>query len=151
MDDEYSCKILEFKLTWYKNNFRNTKIELRGSKAIQFNNRYKFKSSIFTSMYDTNDRIIGTQFLKDKESFKMTNFKKDEFQFKTNIALTGYKIYHKEEEVEAILVESRINPALLNRKVDLSKQQVLKVLSNQLRTALNSHLFNFERYIIHGR
>ena len=71
-------------------------------------------SNRFYPLFD-DEEIIGTQFLPEKtnsaESFgiKLPNFGANDFQFKTDLTLSGYKQYIDEEEI-AVLFEVRLKP-----------------------------------------
>ena len=57
---------------------------------------YSFKTienSSFYSLINKDDQIIGTQFLlEEQKSIQLRNFDVDDYQFKTEIADSGYQI-----------------------------------------------------------
>ena len=50
---------------------------------------------MFYSLYDPQDRIIGTQILTKNFNIRIPNWKNEEYQSRTNLCDSGYKFYIK--------------------------------------------------------
>ena len=98
-DKDMIFRIYEYELTWneLKPTKKTTHLRLVGRKQIIFNDEKVNRYCILAPYYpDNNNYIInGTQLLNahGENSIVLDNFNAIDFQFKTGICNSGYKIY----------------------------------------------------------
>ena len=93
-----------------------TRLKLVGQKTLLLNGEKVGRKPYLVPYYASghNTIISGTQILSacGKNAISLPNFDSSDFQFKTGVANTGYKIYMSSEDDEdwkALLIESQLN------------------------------------------
>ena len=102
-----------------------------------------------------NTCIAGTQILSacGKNSISLPNFDSSDFQFKTGVANTGYKIYmdtNDDQDWKCLLIESQLNTHEIlnwedeaeqtrreNARTGLNNEDLRRLYEQQLRVVLN--------------
>jgi hypothetical protein len=115
-------RIYEYELTWNELDPKKatTKLRLVGRKQIIFNDEKIDRYCILAPYYNNNNNYIinGTQLLNGhgENTIVLDNFNAIDFQFKTGICNSGYKIYQDtkdDTDWKCVLIETQVNTCAL--------------------------------------
>lgn len=92
---------------------------LVGMKILIVRPSDSLEKSGFFSLYDEEGQIYGTQFILNKRYIiDMPNFERNEWTFSSDVAMSGYKMYYNQTNLdeECLLMQANLSEVLLTRE-----------------------------------
>ena len=109
-------------------------------KIVLFANPYPEEQNLMYPLFQSQDEIIGTQWLIPNFHVKLKNFQERDFIVNNDVASSGYKKYYSSSAIadaDVLLVDVRLSDVFLQNGQHFTQEERLLVLHEQVTTVLN--------------